>query len=131
MIFVFGSNLSGVHGAGAAKHAAEHHGAVYGVGVGPTGNAYALPTKGLKEQGLPTLSLRAIGWYAGLFTQHAHDHADQQFQLTAVGCGLAGYKAEQIGPLFAKAPPNVLRPPEWRHLWPDLPDSQFWQYPAK
>ena len=97
-IFVFGSNLAGRHGKGAARHARLRCGAVYGVGVERTGNAYAIPTK---DEKLHTLTLDRIQAYVDEFLQFACAHPDLIFQVTRVGCGLAGYKDEQIAPMFS------------------------------
>jgi hypothetical protein len=111
-IFVFGSNLAGRHGAGAAKYAKEHYGAEYGVGAGPTGQAYAIPTKDFR---IYTLPIYTIEYYISRFIQYAYDHPDDEFLLTPIGCGLAGYKQEQIRPLFEKhkRPSNVIYTKEW------------------
>ena len=128
VIFVFGSNLSGVHGAGAAKAARNRHGAEMGVGVGPTGAAYALPTKGYAPR-LPTLSVEEISRHAKDFKDYAvRCEYRSLFQLTAVGCGLAGHHPRDIAPLFADCPNNVLLPPEWRSFLDRLPDERFWRY---
>lgn len=110
-IFVFGSNLAGRHGKGAALHAMQHHGAVYGVGVGPMGTCYAIPTK---DQFLQRLTIPRIKHYVEQFLIRARQHPDFTYRLTPIGCGLAGYKHEQIAPLFRDAPPNVLIPPEFQ-----------------
>jgi hypothetical protein len=102
-IFVFGSNLAGRHGKGAAMHARSHHGAVYGVGKGRTGNSYAIPTK---DEKLVPLPLHAIEAHVEDFLKYARRHPELQFRVTKVGCGLAGYKQEQMAPLFADAPAN-------------------------
>lgn len=102
-VFVFGSNLAGRHGAGAAKFALKQRGARYGVGEGRTGNAYAIPTK---DSALRTLALDEIGRYVRQFVQYADDNPELLFQVTPIGCGLAGYTSEQITPLFWGAPPN-------------------------
>lgn len=120
MIFVFGSNLAGRHGAGAAKFAREHHGAVYGVGHGRTGNSYALPTK---NRNIETLSLGYIKDYVDTFIEYAKANPDLQFQLTAIGCGLAGYKPAQIAPMFVEAPSNVQLPPEFQFIRQGNPTS--------
>lgn len=109
-IFVFGSNLAGRHGKGAALYARQHHGAIYGQGIGRQGNSYGIPTK---DDGLRTLSLRDIRGYVNAFVSYACRHPDLQFQLTPIGCGLAGYKPADISPLFAHAPANVIRPAEF------------------
>ncbi len=129
VVFVFGSNLLGVHGAGAALYARKHCGAVLGVGVGPTGRSYALPTKGKrgKNNQLLTLSLMQIGRHAERFMQHAGLEWRTMFQLTAIGCGLAGYTNEQICPLFQNCSTNILLPPEWLEI-SGLPPERHWQY---
>lgn len=106
-VFVFGSNLAGRHGKGAAQVAALHFGAVYGVGEGITGQAYALPTK---DAGLRTLPLAAIAGHVGRFLRFAATRPDLKFVVTEVGTGLAGYAPEDIAPMFAAAGPNVLLP---------------------
>lgn len=111
-IFVFGSNLAGRHGAGAAKYAHERYGAEYGVGVGPTGCAYALPTK---DSTLKTLTLDVIERFIKDFIQYAEDNPDDEFLLTPIGCGLAGYRRDQVKPLIEKynRPSNVIYTKEW------------------
>ena len=111
-IFVFGSNLSGRHGAGAAKYAHERYGAEYGVGVGRTGCSYAIPTK---DFSLKTLTLEAIEQHITDFIKHAYANPDDEFLLTPIGCGLAGYRRDQIKPLIEKynRPSNVIYTKEW------------------
>src|SRR6266550_8769046 len=107
MIFVFGSNLKGIHGAGAAAFAYSYRGAVWGQGEGLQGESYALPT--CSEPGAP-LELRSIEHYVKRFLALATDMDILQFQVTAVGCGIAGYKPSQIAPLFRESPDNVWLP---------------------
>jgi hypothetical protein len=111
-IFVFGSNLAGRHGAGAAKYAKDHYGAVYGVGIGPSGCSYAIPTK---DYVLKTLTLNAIERHIKDFIEYAEAHPDDEFLLTPIGCGLAGYRRDQIRPLIEKynRPSNVIYTKEW------------------
>jgi len=109
-IFVFGSNLAGRHGKGAAAFARLERGAVYGVGQGPQGRSYAIPTKG---HTLEVLSLGEIAVNVALFLIYAHAHQSERFEVTAIGCGLAGYSPEQIAPMFRGAPPNCELPPEF------------------
>ena len=97
MIFVFGSNLQGIHGKGAALAARKEHGAQNGVGHGRTGNSYALPTKRTPWQSLP---LPDISYYVTLFLVYAYEHPELEFNITNVGCGLAGYEPWDIAPLF-------------------------------
>ena len=110
-IFVFGSNLAGRHGKGAAMHARHYHGAVYGQGVGIQGNSYAIPTKGHK---LEQLDLPTIGLHVNDFMLFAMRHPEMTFNVTRIGCGLAGYTDAQIAPMFADAPINCNLPDGWR-----------------
>ena len=98
-IFVFGSNLAGRHGAGAAFFARQNHGAIYGQGIGLQGNSYAIPTKDLR---IKTLPLSAIKKHVDTFIQYAKEHPELMFNVTRVGCGLAGYKDIDIAPMFAE-----------------------------
>ena len=114
-IFVFGSNLSGRHGRGAALLARTHHGAVDGKGVGLHGNSYAIPTK---DHALRPMPLEQIAHYVRQFVEFAAAHPELAFQVTRVGCGLAGYSDQQMAPLFAGAPQNCQLPQEWRPFLP-------------
>lgn len=109
-IFVFGSNLAGRHGKGAALHARQHHGAVTGQGLGLQGSSYAIPTK---DEQLRTLSLDRIKAFVNEFIAFARAHPELNFQVTAIGCGLAGYKPFEIAPMFTDAPANCALPPEF------------------
>lgn len=109
-IFVFGSNLAGRHGKGSALHAAQHYGAEAGVGVGRTGNAYAIPTK---DEHLRVLSLPTIKKHVDVFLDYARRHPDLRFEIVKIGCGLAGYTDDEIGPMFAGAPSNCQLPGDW------------------
>lgn len=110
-VFVFGSNLAGRHGKGAALFARLHRGAVYGVGRGPQGNSYAIPTK---DENLRVIGLHEIGEHVRHFLEHARARPDDAFEVTAVGCGLAGYRPEQIAPFFRGAPSNCALPEEFK-----------------
>jgi hypothetical protein len=121
-VFVFGSNLSGIHGAGAALYAVQHYGAEYWVGVGRTGHAYALPTK---DEDIETLPLERIKGYVDGFINHARVNPEDKFFVTRVGCGLAGYKDEDIAPMFKDAPDNCLFDMEWNTFFPNLDSSRF------
>lgn len=110
-IFVFGSNLGGYHGAGSALHARQHYGAKMGVGFGPTGQAYAIPTKA--KNIIETLPLHIISGYVRDFIDYANDNPDLTFRVVAIGTGLAGYTHEQIAPLFKDAPDNCILPGPW------------------
>jgi hypothetical protein len=103
MIFVFGSNEAGIHGAGAAAYAMRNHGAVYGMGQGRKGNSYAIPTKNLS---IKTLPMKQIVAYVKRFLDYAAKHSELKFQVTAVGCGLAGLTHAQMAPLFLGATSN-------------------------
>lgn len=109
-IFVFGSNLAGVHGAGAALTAKQKYGAKMGIGEGLKGTSYALPTK---DHNIQTLSLAEIKKHVDRFILFAWERSDLTFFVTRIGCGLAGYTDEAIGPLFEDAPPNCDLPHGW------------------
>ena len=98
-IFVFGSNLAGIHGAGAAKTALKW-GAKWKQGIGLAGNTYALPTK---DQHIIKLSISEIEKYVLMFISFAIKHPELEFLVTSIGCGLAGYTAKDIAPLFKPA----------------------------
>jgi len=99
-IFVFGSNLAGRHGKGAAKSAMDNFGAIYGIGVGPQGQSYAIPTKDSWFEVLPLEDIKA---YVFVFIQYAKQNPKQIFKVTKIGCGLAGYDPRAIAPLFKNA----------------------------
>jgi len=120
MIFCFGSNLSGIHGAGAALFAHRHHGAEYGIGEGLTGNSYALPTKGLN---ITFMDFTEVQEHVEKFILFATENPGLQFQVTRIGCGLAGFTDEQIAPLFTDAPSNCLFDSAWKQY---LPSVAFW-----
>jgi hypothetical protein len=109
-IFVFGSNQAGRHGKGAAKFAKQHFGAKPGVGEGPTGQCYAIPTKDHK---LRERQLTSIFKSVRRFLAYAEEHPELEFKVTPIGCGYAGYRPKQIAPLFAGNPSNVKLPPEF------------------
>ena len=94
-IFVYGSNLAGMHGGGAARAARLHFGAQMGVGVGPQGQSYAIPTMQGGEE--------TIRPYVEQFIDYARQHPDKTFLVTPIGCGIAGFKPRQIAPLFVGA----------------------------
>ena len=114
-IFVFGSNLAGRHGKGAALTAFRTHGAIYGQGYGMQGNSFAIPTK---DENLNTLPINKIEKYVNNFIKYATLNPDLMFQVTRIGCGLAGYEDEDIAPLFVNAPINCILPVGWRNLKP-------------
>lgn len=94
-IFVFGSNLAGAHGGGAAYLAYQRFGAVMGQGVGLQGQSYAIPTmQGGANTILP---------YVEEFIAFAQQHPEMTFLVTKIGCGIAGFTPAEIAPLFAGA----------------------------
>jgi hypothetical protein len=110
-IFVFGSNLAGIHGAGAARLAFDRFGAVWGVGIGHQGRSYALPTK---DKDIETLSLSEINDHVIDFLEYARNNPQFTFLVTKVGCGLAGWTVEDIAPCFGgETPANVVLPREF------------------
>lgn len=109
-IFVFGSNLAGRHGAGAALVAAQKFNAKYGVGVGITGGAYAIPTKNKKLEVLPLSDIRD---QVDKFIAYAVKYQGTAFFVTRIGCGLAGYRDSEVAPMFVGASSNCDFPEEW------------------
>ncbi|CAN7371786.1 A1S_2505 family phage non-structural protein [Variovorax sp. LjRoot178] len=106
-VFVFGSNTAGRHGKGAALFARQSRGAIYGQGEGLQGNSYAIPTKGQRpDRSLYTLPLEQIRAGVDRFLAFAVSRPDLQFEVSPIGCGLAGYKPEEIAPMFLGAPAN-------------------------
>ena len=106
-IFVFGSNLKGMHGGGAAYIAYRKFGAIMGQGVGLQGQSYAIPTM---QGGVET-----IRPYVDEFIQFAKEHPELTFLVTRIGCGIAGFTDDEISPLFEKAHnmENIVLPPGW------------------
>ncbi len=94
-IFVFGSNLGGMHAGGAARVAVNRFGAVWGQGVGLQGQSYAIPTM---QGGVETIKP-----YVDEFITFAREHRELQFLVTPIGCGIAGFTIDEIAPLFAAA----------------------------
>lgn len=111
-IFVFGSNLSGIHGGGAARAAHQHYGAEWGVAEGRTGQCYAIPT--VKAHIAGPLDLETIRAGIERFLHHAATHPEDSFLVTRVGCVLAGHSDADIAPMFRDAPLNCSLPLVWR-----------------
>ena len=106
-IFVFGSNLGGMHGGGAARAAYNRFGAVWGQGVGLQGQSDAIPAM---QGGVETIKP-----YVDEFIAFAQAHPELKFLVTRIGCGIAGFRDEQIAPLFAAAidQDNIILPREF------------------
>ncbi len=106
-VFVFGSNLQGMHAGGAARVALEHFGAVPGQGVGLQGQSYAIPTM---QGGVDTIQP-----YVDEFIDFAKLHPELTFLVTRIGCGIAGFTDGEIAPLFTQAHnvDNIILPPGW------------------
>lgn len=106
-VFVFGSNLEGMHGGGAARTAFRLFGAVMGCGIGLRGQSYAIPTMhgGVEE----------IRPYVDEFVAFAAAHPELFFYVTRVGCGIAGFRDREMAPLFiaARDLDNVCLPKGW------------------
>ena len=100
-VFVFGSNLAGIHGAGAAKLAHDKFGAPWHLSFGHYHKVFAIPTKDFNIQTLP---LSTIEGYVNAFIKYVNGFGENNiFLVTEIGCGLAGYKPEQLAPMFRKA----------------------------
>lgn len=123
-IFVFGSNLSGIHGAGSAKQAYMYHGAVRGQGEGLQGDSYALPTKGIN---ITFMSLVNVAFHVRNFLSFVRMHPELQFKVTRVGCGLAGFTDAEIAPMFVHAPDNCMFDTAWQPIFRDMDKfPQYW-----
>lgn len=111
-IFVFGSNLAGAHGGGAAWIAYERFGAIMGQGVGLQGQSYAIPTM---QGGVETIKP-----YVEEFIEFAKQHPEYKFLVTKIGCGIAGFRVEEIAPLFRNAldVSNIILPQEFANFSP-------------
>lgn len=103
-IFVFGSNLQGYHGGGAARLAMNQWGAVWGQGTGLQGQTYAIPTM---QGGIGT-----IRPYIDQFIKFTQNDPERTFLVTEIGCGIAGFRPADIAPLFKNAIniPNIWLP---------------------
>lgn len=106
-IFVFGSNLQGMHAGGAAYVAHRNFGAIWGQGVGLQGQSYGIPTM---QGGVET-----VRPYVNEFIQFAKDHPELTFLVTRIGCGIAGFTDAEMAPLFEKAHSieNIVLPEGW------------------
>ena len=113
-IFVFGSNLAGMHGGGAAWIAYERFGAIMGQGVGLQGQSYAIPTM---QGGVETIKP-----YVDEFIDFAKQHPEYKFLVTKIGCGIAGFREEEIAPLFYHAIDckNIILPKEFDDIIQDI-----------
>lgn len=118
--FIFGSNEAGIHGAGAARFAVEHHGAIMGQGVGPQGTSYGIPTK---DHQIQTLPLPCIASYVRGFLKFAEMRPDDVFHVAQIGCGLAGLEPKDMAPMFHDAPANCQFSSAWE---PWLPGRTYW-----
>jgi hypothetical protein len=120
MVFVFGSNEAGIHGAGAAAYARKFRGAILGKGLGRMGDSFAIPTK---DQNIETLSLKVIRDYVNIFVSYARQEPTTNFMVSAVGCGLAGLTAEIMAPMFVDASDNCWFDSTWAEY---LPGKKIW-----
>ena len=114
-IFVFGSNLQGYHGGGAARLAMNQWGAVWGQGTGLQGQTYAIPTM---QGGIGT-----IRPYIDQFIKFAQNDPERTFLVTEIGCGIAGFRPADIAPLFKNAIniPNIWLP---QRFWEILQEEE-------
>jgi hypothetical protein len=123
-IFVFGSNLAGRHGKGAALHAAKYYGAERSVAIGHINQCYAIPTM---DQMLRPLHLTQVKHFISGFVAYANHHPNLKFNVTQVGCGLAGFDPRDIAPCFNNAPNNCWFDKEWERYF--TKPKQYWEAP--
>ena len=122
VIFVFGSNLAGRHGAGAALFAFQNHGAIYGQGRGLQGKSYAIPTK---DEKLQTRKLEDIAKDVDEFIKFAQSYPELKFNVTPIGTGLAGLSHEEMAPLFKNVPDNCILCSLWKDIIFDLKNEEL------
>jgi hypothetical protein len=128
LIYVFGSNEAGIHGKGAALTARLEHAAILGQGFGRQGQSFGIPTKGKINLGGTwgigrPLPLSDINNYVGMFVEYAKQVPQEHFKITQIGTGHAGFKHEQMAPMFADSPGNCLFDEAWR---PWLGNRWYW-----
>lgn len=112
----------GIHGAGSAREANKNWAAVWGVGSGPTGQAYAIPTKPAPYK--TSLPIDVIKSHVQEFFKYAREHPDLQFVCVKVGCGRAGYTVAEMAPLWRGAPPNVLLHVDFKIFLDEVEDGR-------
>ncbi len=108
-VFVYGSNEQGIHGAGSAKEAKLHYGAVQGK-TKRSGQSYGISTKRTPWETLP---LEDIQKHVSSFLRHARKHLEDEFHVVPIGCGYAGYTPKEIAPMFRGYSSNVHLPKEF------------------
>ena len=125
LVFTFGANERGIHGGGAARIAREKYGAILHQGFGPQGNSFAIPTcsKPTGEAGFE-IPFERMKYYVDCFLLYAKRHPELEFQVTMIGCGLAGWTKEEMAPLFLNAPDNCKFDTAWQPILGD--DRKYW-----
>ena len=121
-VFVFGSNLAGQHDDGAARVAAHYFGALKGVARGWMGQSFAIPTLNEHLQSMP---LSQIAHYVNDFKIYTQNHRNNRYFITALGCGMAGYKVSEIAPLFKGISDNVILPESFKPYVDEHAISEF------
>jgi len=110
-VFVFGSNMAGSHGGGAARYAKDHFGAEDGVGEGITGQCYAFPTLNTDYS---KREIHELIYSKAKLYHVALEHPEKTFLVTKVGCGIAGFSLEAMQEVFkVPKPENVVLPKEF------------------
>ena len=110
-IFVFGSNLAGLHLGGAAKQAYESFGAIWGQGEGLQGQSYAFPTL---DEDFGKRDYKELIESRNKLYKSARENPQKEFLLTAVGCGISGYPVGVMKKLFENTPENITKPDEFK-----------------
>jgi hypothetical protein len=124
MIFVFGSNEKGIHGKGSARTARMEHGAIPGQGFGPQGSSFAIPTCAKPTESPDhKIGFDKLEFYVRAFLLYTYMHPELDFQVTQIGCGLAGWTPEQVAPLFRQAEGNCWFDTAWKQF---LGDRKYW-----
>lgn len=121
-IFVFGSNLAGIHGAGAALYAKYQLEAEQGIGIGLTGKCYAIPTK---DRNIESMTVKCIEYYVDHFIDFVYNTPQYDYKITQIGCGLAGNDQSIMADLFRHGMyGNCYYDTAWRDYLPK--NAQFW-----
>lgn len=117
-MYVFASNLMGTHGVGTARVALLRHGAQRGIGEGPCGGSYAIPTHARPRI---LMDFGSIKSFVYRFIEYAQAHPEITFEVTRIGCAIGQYTESEMAALFAQSPNNCILPREWARILSHAP----------
>jgi len=107
-VFVYGANPEYRHGKGAALTAMHQFGAIYGKPGGLQGQSYGIVTKELRYKTHPPVTLAQVREGIRRFVAFSQTRPDLVFYVTKIGCGLAGFRVEEIARIFHQEIPEPL-----------------------